>query len=160
MQGWRIWAESSPVVVDSWDETADMLLERLADRDGIEGVVGHGAVGSTLGAVFSVDADDVVAASSVAASAFSDVLLALVPEASVEHLEVSPEDYEPLTFVGASDAAKILDVSRQRVYQLMARPDFPEPAAELARGKVWDRREVMAFAKKDRVGGRPKRTTV
>ena len=31
----------------------------------------------------------------------------------------------------------LLGVSRQRVYQLATRSDFPQPIAELAQGKVW-----------------------
>lgn len=28
-------------------------------------------------------------------------------------------------------------ISRQRVYQITSRPDFPPPAADLMQGKVW-----------------------
>ncbi|SFF72402.1 hypothetical protein SAMN05421541_11980 [Actinoplanes philippinensis] len=28
-------------------------------------------------------------------------------------------------------------ITRQRVYQLTCRPDFPPPAADLSQGKVW-----------------------
>lgn len=40
----------------------------------------------------------------------------------------------------------LLGVSRQRVYQLTARPDFPHPVAELAQGRVWDGAAVRAWA--------------
>ncbi len=36
-------------------------------------------------------------------------------------------------------------VSRQRVYQITTRPDFPEPLAELAAGKVWSREDVQRW---------------
>jgi prophage regulatory protein len=36
-------------------------------------------------------------------------------------------------------------VSRQRVYQITSRPDFPEPAADLVQGKVWWSEDVEAW---------------
>ncbi|WP_433789238.1 helix-turn-helix transcriptional regulator [Actinoplanes sp. CA-252034] len=49
-------------------------------------------------------------------------------------------------FVGAHELRVLLDgISRQRVYQLTARPDFPEPVADLAQGKVWRTSEVTAW---------------
>ncbi|MEV4280813.1 helix-turn-helix transcriptional regulator [Actinoplanes xinjiangensis] len=36
-------------------------------------------------------------------------------------------------------------ISRQRVYQLTSRTDFPEPVADLAQGKVWLADEVEAW---------------
>ena len=41
----------------------------------------------------------------------------------------------------------MLGVSRQRVQQLVTRPDFPAPLAALAMGKVWDGDQVTAWAK-------------
>jgi predicted DNA-binding transcriptional regulator AlpA len=36
-------------------------------------------------------------------------------------------------------------ISRQRVYQLTSRRDFPKPMADLAQGKVWLAAEVEAW---------------
>ena len=36
-------------------------------------------------------------------------------------------------------------ISRQRVYQLTSRPDFPTPAATLQAGKVWHSEDVEAW---------------
>jgi predicted DNA-binding transcriptional regulator AlpA len=36
-------------------------------------------------------------------------------------------------------------ISRQRVYQLARRPDFPAPVADLAQGKVWLADDVEAW---------------
>jgi predicted DNA-binding transcriptional regulator AlpA len=36
-------------------------------------------------------------------------------------------------------------ISRQRVYQITTRRDFPKPVAELARGKVWLADDVEAW---------------
>jgi len=43
----------------------------------------------------------------------------------------------PLHLVGAREIRDLLGVSRQRVYQLAGRDDFPRPVATLASGKVW-----------------------
>jgi prophage regulatory protein len=48
--------------------------------------------------------------------------------------------------VGAHEIRVLLGgVSRQRVYQLTSRPDFPEPVADLAQGKVWLAADVDAW---------------
>jgi predicted DNA-binding transcriptional regulator AlpA len=49
--------------------------------------------------------------------------------------------------VGSAEIAAMLDVSRQRVQQLISREDFPEPEVVLAMGKVWKRADVLAWAK-------------
>jgi prophage regulatory protein len=48
--------------------------------------------------------------------------------------------------VGSQEIERMLGVSRQRVQQLIAQPDFPEPDVKLAMGKVWKRAEVAAWA--------------
>ncbi len=40
----------------------------------------------------------------------------------------------------------MLGVSRQRVQQLVMRPDFPPPAVSLGMGKVWVAEEVVSWA--------------
>jgi prophage regulatory protein len=45
--------------------------------------------------------------------------------------------------VGVPEIARMLGVSRQRVYQLIdAYEDFPEPVATLAVGRIWSREAV------------------
>ncbi len=45
--------------------------------------------------------------------------------------------------VGVPEMARILGVSRQRVYQLIeAYDDFPRPVASLAVGRIWSRAAV------------------
>ena len=41
-------------------------------------------------------------------------------------------------------------ISRQRVYQLTQRPDWPAPYDELIQGKVWRREDVEAWIHKHR----------
>lgn len=49
--------------------------------------------------------------------------------------------------VGSRELELMLGVSRQRIQVLVNRPDFPEPQSSLAMGKVWDRGEVVAWAR-------------
>ncbi|HVA05479.1 MAG TPA: hypothetical protein VNG12_01940 [Acidimicrobiales bacterium] len=48
--------------------------------------------------------------------------------------------------VGAAEIASLFGVSRQRVDQLTRAEGFPEPVAELASGRIWNRDEVIAWA--------------
>jgi hypothetical protein len=48
-------------------------------------------------------------------------------------------EQEPKTYVGVTEIAEILGVSRQRVAQLREREDFPWPIAEIAADPVWTR---------------------
>lgn len=49
--------------------------------------------------------------------------------------------------VGSAEIGVMLNVNRQRVQQLISRPDFPEPEVTLAMGKVWKRADVEAWAR-------------
>ena len=49
---------------------------------------------------------------------------------------------------GAAEIGRMLGgISRQRVQQLVSRPDFPEPFEVLDMGKVWKRADVEAWAR-------------
>ena len=51
-----------------------------------------------------------------------------------------------IALVGAHEIRVWLGgISRQRVYQITSRPDFPTPVADLAQGKVWSAAEVNAW---------------
>jgi predicted DNA-binding transcriptional regulator AlpA len=52
-----------------------------------------------------------------------------------------------MQLVGAQEIGDLLGVSRQRVYQLTHRDDFPAPLAELAQGRVWDGAAVARWAR-------------
>jgi prophage regulatory protein len=45
------------------------------------------------------------------------------------------------------EISDFLGVTRQRVHDLAKRPDFPEPAATLAVGRIWLVAEVRAWAR-------------
>lgn len=47
---------------------------------------------------------------------------------------------------GAAEIGVMLGISRQRVQQLIGRPDFPQPVQVLAMGKVWTRSEIVKWA--------------
>ena len=61
--------------------------------------------------------------------------------------------------VGATEAAQLLGVSRQRVGQLAERPDFPAPIARISAGPIWTRASVVAFNERWRrkITGRPRK---
>ena len=50
-------------------------------------------------------------------------------------------------YVGSAEIADLLEVSRQRVQQLIARRDFPKPVVKLKMGKVWRRADVERWAR-------------
>lgn len=52
-----------------------------------------------------------------------------------------------MELMGAAEIKELLGVSRQRVQQLIRRPDFPRPIASLAMGKVWRREDVLRWAR-------------
>jgi predicted DNA-binding transcriptional regulator AlpA len=58
----------------------------------------------------------------------------------------------PFSVVGAHEIRMMLGVSRQRVYQLASRPDFPRPIAELTQGKVWMLADIAAWISVHRAG--------
>jgi len=46
------------------------------------------------------------------------------------------------------EIAELLGVSKQRAHQIADEPGFAAPVAEDGRGRVWNRREVTARAKR------------
>jgi prophage regulatory protein len=52
--------------------------------------------------------------------------------------------------MGPAEIADRLSVSRQRVYILTNRYDFPRPRWELAMGKIWWNRDVEAWIREHR----------
>jgi prophage regulatory protein len=64
-------------------------------------------------------------------------------------------DVKSADLMGAHEIGQRLDgVSRQRVYQLTSRPDFPEPVADLAQGKIWLKADVEHWIRHRRQPGR------
>lgn len=53
----------------------------------------------------------------------------------------------PPDVLGVSEIADMLGLTRQRVLQLCAEPDFPEPTI-LKGGKIWDRADVLEWCRR------------
>lgn len=49
-------------------------------------------------------------------------------------------------WVGSAEIAAMFGISRQRVFQLTSRPDFPAPMVRLKQGAVWLTADVVAWA--------------
>lgn len=49
--------------------------------------------------------------------------------------------------VGVREVGKLLGVSRQRADQLVRTKGFPDPIAELASGRIWERASVVRWAR-------------
>jgi len=60
-----------------------------------------------------------------------------------------PTSGDEIELMGAREIQQLLGVSRQRVQQIVSRPDFPKPIAELAI-KVWDGKQVRAWIREHR----------
>lgn len=52
--------------------------------------------------------------------------------------------------VGAQEIGAMFGVSRQRIYQITRRPDFPKPVAVLGLGSVWHTEDVERWAAEHR----------
>jgi predicted DNA-binding transcriptional regulator AlpA len=77
----------------------------------------------------------------------------------IEDWIAEQENPTPQDLVGATEAAQLLGVSRQRVGQLAQRPDFPAPVARISAGPVWTRASVDAFMDgwMRKITGRPRK---
>lgn len=53
-----------------------------------------------------------------------------------------------MELMGSAEIGTLFGISRQRVQQIIGRPDFPKPLADLAMGKVWDAADVRAWGLK------------
>jgi predicted DNA-binding transcriptional regulator AlpA len=152
---WRIWIESDPVEADDWARRVDVLLDALSGDAAAIGPVGWG-VGRTLGSVFEVEAPDAGKAIVIGHRSFARALARTAGDLGIgiRRIEVTRAGFEPLDLVGATDVARVLGVSRQRVYQLAEQRGFPQPAARLARGVLWSRGEIEAWreARRSRAG--------
>ena len=54
-----------------------------------------------------------------------------------------------LDLVGVAEVAEFLGISRQRVDAIARTHDeFPKPVADLAAGRIWQRRDIEKWARK------------
>lgn len=170
------------VTIETWgdgvgsisDETLMALAPMIADCGG-EGVAASlgglaGGPGATFSLLTSKPLQDVREASVVGdvsriALEIFDTACAKVgiSHKGVARVDVMAERYADLdldrpseTFLGVSELAAEIGVSRQRVSELRTRADFPSPVAELAAGPVWAMSSLRRFLGAwDRKPGRP-----
>jgi predicted DNA-binding transcriptional regulator AlpA len=130
-------------------ERLEAFAERLSSH---HGVVGGGA--DHYDAQLSLEGDDLAEVVAAALAVFGEARAAVgLPgwpyvelEAKTEALldaELSEPPFPEV--VGATEAARMLGVSRQRLYQLAEREDFPPPMVQLAAGPVWLTNSIRAF---------------
>ncbi|WP_229074990.1 AlpA family transcriptional regulator [Actinoplanes sp. DH11] len=56
-----------------------------------------------------------------------------------------------LRLMGAHEIrVRLGGISRQRIYKITSRADFPEPVADLRQGKIWLTKDVEAWIRKRR----------
>lgn len=57
-----------------------------------------------------------------------------------------PSIFVAMQLMGAHEIrVRLGGISRQRVYQITSRADFPKPVADLAQGKIWLAKDVEAW---------------
>lgn len=170
------------VTIETWgdgvgsisDDTLMALAPMIADCGG-EGVAASlGGLAGGPGATFSLSMPSLLTEVG-AASVVGDVSRTAIEvfDAACANLGIShkgiarvdamPERYADLdldrpseTFLGVSELAAEIGVSRQRVSELRTRADFPSPVAELAAGPIWAMSSLRRFLSAwDRKPGRP-----
>ena len=164
------WGEG-PSAID--DERIEALMWSLGELGGAGPAVSAGGLSGGVGATFgvfvsSVDADVELwpSAAARAVQIFEDACTkAGVAHGGIANLEVMTEEYfdreldqEPETYLGVTEVARELHVSRQRVAELRRTDAFPAPIAELAAGPVWRGSTLKRFiAEWERRPGRPRK---
>ena len=168
--------------IETWGEGPHAIgneqLEALAGALGELGAagpaVGGGGLAGGPGATFGVyvvnePANPAVMWTTVAQRAialFEDACAkAGVSHGGIAHVEILTEEYvdreleqEPETYLGVSEVARVLGVSRQRVSELRRSEGFPVPIAELAAGPVWKGSSLRRFTDSwERRPGRPRK---
>jgi len=155
--------------VESYDEDALWQLGPMLSELGAAGpAASAGGMSGGPGATFTLPRTADTEIGSLAESAV-ELFEAACEKLGLEHrgvarVEVLDErlldlelSREPEGYVGVTEIAKLLGVSRQRVAQLRRRRDFPAPIAELAAGPVWTRTSLTRFVEAwPRKPGRPR----
>jgi predicted DNA-binding transcriptional regulator AlpA len=131
-------------------ERLEAFAERLLPHHGVVGG-GRGAYDAQL----SLEGDDLAGVVTAALAVFAEARAAVglpawpyVELTAKTEAALDAELAEPPPFpevVGATEAARMLGVSRQRLYQLAEREDFPPPMVQLAAGPVWLTDSIRAF---------------
>ena len=161
------------VEIETWGSIpAPEMLEELAPTLELVGahaaIASAGGLGGGPGTTFSIatpDADPAYAAKR-ALEIFHDACEKIgVQYAAIARVALTDERYLERwleqgedEYVGVSEVAEILRVSKQRVSELREKPTFPMPVAELAAGPVWKLSSLKRFiAEWPRKPGRPRK---
>jgi len=169
-QWYSVGIETEGPRLDVDDPRIDDLVDALEANHSAAGpVVSLGGLATGPSVRLSVRATDPVAASSLAITIFHEALTRVaIDRHPISHLDLMTEEFlerwlaEPgPQYVGVAEIAEILGVSKQRVYELRRRPDFPKPLVELAAGPVWNRVSLTNFIEGwNRRPGRPPKRAV
>jgi hypothetical protein len=164
------WGEGPRAVDDERLEALGWALDELGAAGPAVGAGGlAGGPSATFGVYVSDDGSNpAVAWASVAERAitvFGDACSkAGLSHGGIAHVEILTEEYfdreveqEPETYLGVSEVARKLGVSRQRVSELRRSDTFPAPIADLAAGPVWKGSSLRRFIEGwERRPGRPR----
>jgi hypothetical protein len=168
MSEYSVAVEADGPPVGAAEPYLDALVEalhRLKRAD--TAVVSWGGPAGGPGIRFLIRARDPMDAAQKATQEFEKAVAeAGLATVAIQRVEIMTERYQdawlsepPEEHVGLSEIAGLLGVSKQRVFELRERPDFPRPLAELAAGPVWKRSSLNHFiAGWDRTPGRRKKT--
>jgi hypothetical protein len=165
--------------IETWGEGADAydpdavmeLVDALVSRGAQGAVTSAGGLAGGVGAIFSIEGRHRDQAA-VYGSAVRDGVRMFLDACKNLHLShrgiarvdlltdayLEREiDQEPEGYLGVTEVARELGVSRQRVSELRARSGFPSPIAELAAGPVWKASSLRRFVDSwERKPGRPR----
>jgi hypothetical protein len=149
------------IEIDAWGEGLESVDKNslnelpglLNDMGAIDAVGAFGGITNGPGATFGVAIDDPSDALNFGLEVFTTACEKLgINHGGIARMAVFTEDYlerlvdqEPETYVGVTEIAGILGVSRQRVSELRTSAAFPAPVAELAAGPVWMRSSLNRF---------------
>jgi hypothetical protein len=139
------------------------LAERAEQWDGTVGA--RGGAGSGFILISDVTTSDPIDAGAeavdrahqLAGSAGLEVRIVQIEVKTPELAELDAQRPDTPELLAATDVARLLGVSRQRVHQLHSeRGDFPAPYARLGSGPIWTRPAIEAFGRSwTRKPGRP-----
>lgn len=134
---------------------AEIVFLEALHAVGAEDVVVGGSAQDRLAARIAVEGESPAHATQAAVDFFSRALAkASLPAAALDVIiEVGRVEEVALlnlldvpSLLGATDVARILGVSRQRVHQLLDDGDLPTAVTDSARGMLWDRRSIVRWA--------------
>jgi hypothetical protein len=165
------WGEGPRAIDDERLGELGWTLRELGAAGPATGAGGlSGGPGATFG-VYVVDddahpADVWISVTGRAIGLFEDACVkAGVSHGGIAHVEIMTDEYldreiaqEPETYLGVTELARELQVSRQRVSELRTSEAFPAPIVELAAGPVWKSSSLRRFIEGwDRRPGRPRK---